>query len=176
VTVMLERLAALRRQREQRALEALAVQTSRLRQAEQQATDAARAVQDHIRDTQGQERALIGTMAGQPVSITAILRIQLELDGAIREMARRRAAETEAQADVQIQQNTRAARLADFQSRQRASSKIDLLNKEEHARQARRDSAITDADAEDRNAAATGTAAVTIQLNTIQRNIPRGVS
>jgi hypothetical protein len=38
------------------------------------------------------------------------------------------------------------------------------------------DSAITDADAEDRNTAAIGTAAVTIQLNTIQRNIPKGIS
>jgi hypothetical protein len=172
VTVMLQRLAALRRQREQRALEALAVQTSRLRQAEQQAADAVRAVQDHIRDSHARERALINTMAGQPVSTTAILRIQLELDGAVREMVRRRAAETEARANLQTRQSTRAASLADFTLRQRSRNKIDLLSKEEHARQALRDAALGEADAEDRG----GTAALTVELDTILRTVPKGVS
>jgi hypothetical protein len=176
VTPMLQRLAALRRQREQRALEALTVQTGLLRRAEQQAQDAARAVQDHIRDTRATERALIGALAGHPASTTAILRVQLELDGAARETARRRAAEAQAHADLQPRQSARAASLADFQLRQRARTKIDLLGKEELARQTRRDAALGDAEAEDHSAATAGTAAMTVQLHMMSHNTPRGAS
>ena len=48
MSVMLRRLAALRRQREQRALEALTVQTGLLRRAEQQAEDAARVIVEQL--------------------------------------------------------------------------------------------------------------------------------
>jgi hypothetical protein len=152
---MLQRLATLRHQREQRALEALSVQTILLRRAEQQANDAARAVQDHIRETRARERALIGALAG-PVSAAAILRIQLELDGAAFETGRRRAAEAQAQADLQSLRSARGASVADFQSRQRARTKIDLLMKEERARQTLRDAALSDAEIEDHGAAAAG--------------------
>jgi hypothetical protein len=153
---MLQRLATLRRQREQRALEALSVQTVLLRRAEQQAALAARAVQDHIRETRARERALIGALAGRPVSAAAILRIQLELDGAALETGRRRAAEAQAQADLQSRLSARAASLADFQLRQRARAKIDLLSKEERAWQTLRDAALSDAETEDHGAAAAG--------------------
>lgn len=159
MNVMLQRLAALRRQREQRALEALTVQTGLLRRAEQQAEATARAVQEHIRETRARERALIGALAGHPASTAAILRVQLELDGAARETARRRAAEAGAQADLLPRQSARAASFADFQLRQRGRSKIDLLGKEELARQTRRDAALGEAEAEDHVAAAAGTAA-----------------
>jgi hypothetical protein len=176
VTLMLQRLAALRRQREQRALEALTIQTGLLRRAEQQAEDAARAVHDHIRETRARERALIGALAGHPASTTSILRIQLELDGAARETARRRAAEAQAQADLEPRQSARAASLADFQLRQRARTKIDLLSKEERARQTLWDAALSDAEAEDHRAAAGGTAATTVQPNMMSHDTPQGVS
>jgi hypothetical protein len=156
VTSMLQRLAMLRRRREQRALEALSVQTDLLRRAEQQVADAARAVQDHIVETRARERALIGALAGRPVSATAILRVQLELDGAALETARRRAAEAQARADLQSRLSARAASLADFQSRQRARTKIDVLGEEERARQMLRDAAVSDAETEDHGAAAAG--------------------
>jgi hypothetical protein len=175
VSVMLRRLAALRRQREQRALEALTVQTGLLRRAEQQAEDAARAVHDHISETRARERALIGALAGHPASTTAILRIQLELDRAARETAQRRATEAQAQADIQPRQSARAASLANFQLRQRARSKVDLLDKEELARQTRRETAFGEAEAEDHSAAGVR-AAVTTQLNMISRNPPQGTS
>jgi len=97
---------------------------------------------------------------------------QTVIPEAIREMARRRAAETEARANLQTRQSTRAVSLADFQSRQRSRNKIDLLSKEEHARQALRDAALGEADAEDRG----GTAALTVELDTILRTVPKGVS
>jgi hypothetical protein len=153
---MLQRLAALRRQREQRALEALSVQTDLLRRAEQQAADAARAVRDHIRQTGARERALIGALGGRPVSAAAILRIQLELDGSVLETGRRRAAAARAQADVASRLRAHAAGLADFQLRQRARTKIDLLSKEERARQTLRGVALSDAETEDQSAAAAG--------------------
>jgi hypothetical protein len=154
VSLTLQRLAVLRRLREQRALEALTIQTGLLRRAEQQAEDAARAVQDHIRETRARERALIGALAGHPVSPAAIVRVQLELDGAALETARRRAAEAQAQAHLQPRQSARAAGLADFQLRQRARTKIDLLRKEELTRQTRREAALSDAEAEDHSKAA----------------------
>jgi hypothetical protein len=153
---MLQRLAMLRRLREQRALEALTVQTALLRRAEQEAADAARAVQDHIRETRARESALIGTLSGSPVSVTAILRIQLELDGAVLETGRRRAAEAQVRADLQSRASARAASLTVFQLRQRATTKIDLLNKEERARQTLRGEAVSDAETEDHSAAAAG--------------------
>jgi hypothetical protein len=156
VTPMLQRLAALRRQREQRALEALSVQTVLLRRAEQEAADAARAVQAHIRQTGAKERALIGALAGRPVSAAAILRIQLELDGSVLETGRRRAAEARARVDVASRLSTHAASLADFQLRQRARAKIDLLSKEHRTRQTLRDVALSDAETEDQSAAAAG--------------------
>ncbi len=156
MTSMLERLASLRRWREQRALEALSVQTDLLRRAEQQAADARQAVQDHIVETRRRERELIGALAGRPVSATAILRVQLELDAAALETGRRRAAETQARADLQSRLNARAASLAEFQSHQRARTKIDLLGEEEHARQTLRDAAVSDAETEDHSAAAAG--------------------
>ncbi|MGA7806389.1 hypothetical protein [Bradyrhizobium sp.] len=175
MTVMLQRLAALRRRREQRALEALTVQTGLLRRAERQAEDAARAVQDHIRDMRTRERALIGALAGHPASTAAILRIQLELDGADREGARRRAAEAQAEAGLQPRRSARAASLADFQLQQRATSKVNSLGQEQLARQTRHDTALGEAEAEDHGAAG-GRAALTTQLNTTPFDTLRGSS
>ena len=151
-----QRLATLRRRREQRALEALSLQTALLRRAEQQAADAARAVQDYIRETRARERALIGTLAGRPASAVAILRVQLELDGAVLETTRRRAAEIQARAHLRLRQSARAESFADFQLRQRARTKIDLLSKEQHTRQMLRDAALSDAETEDHSTAAAG--------------------
>lgn len=156
MTPTLQGLVTLRRRREQRALEALGVQTVLLRRAQQQAADAARAVQDHVRDIQARERALIGALAGRPVSTGAILRIQLELDAAALETGRRQAAEAQARADLRSRLGARAASLADFRLRQRARTKIDLLSKEERARQTLRGVALGEAEAEDHSAAAAG--------------------
>jgi hypothetical protein len=151
---MLQRLAALRQQREERAREALTVQTGLLRQAERKAEDAARAVRDHVQETRVREHALISGLAGRAVSLSAIVRIQIELDGAALEAGRRRAEEARAKADLQPRRSARAEALANFQLRQRAVARLEQVRKEEIARQTRRDAALADADAEDRAATA----------------------
>jgi hypothetical protein len=151
---MLQRLATLRRWREQKAREALVAQTRLLRQTEQMAQDAARAVSDHVCATLERERKLIGAVAGRAVSSAAIVRIQLELDEAALETARRRMAETQAQDDLQRQRSARAESLASFLLRQHAMAKLDHLSKEETARQMWWHEARSDAEAEDFAAAA----------------------
>jgi hypothetical protein len=151
---LLEGLAALRRQRERQAMEALTVQAGALRRAEQSRADAARAVRDHLNEMQAKERALIGTVAGRVVLPEAIRQIQAELDGAGIEAARRREAEVQAASDLQRHRNIHAETLANFQSRQRAVTKLDHLREEETARQRRWQAALGDADAEDLAAAA----------------------
>jgi hypothetical protein len=146
---MLQRLAALRRLREQRAREALTAQTHLLRRAEQRAEAATQAVSDHVRETVERERALIGAVAGHTLPSSAIVRIQLELDGAALETAQRRAVEAQALADLGRQRKARVAALANFQLRQRAMAKIEHVRKEETAQQIRWHAALSEAEAED---------------------------
>jgi hypothetical protein len=152
--MMLQRLAALRRLREQRAREALTAQTHLLRRAEHRAEGAARAVSEHVRETVERERALTGAVAGRAVQASAIVRIQLELDGAALETAQRRAVEAQALSDLARQQRIRAEALANFQLRQRAMARLDHVRKEETARQIRWHAALSDVEAEDFAAAA----------------------
>jgi hypothetical protein len=153
VTAVLQRLAALRRVREQRALEALTVQAGLVRCAEQQAEEAARSVGDQIRQARARERELIGALAGRAVSQSAIMRAQTELDSAALETARLRAVAARAQADLLKQQRDRAEALAKYQRRQRATAKIDIACEEEAARLSRRETALSDAEHEDHRSA-----------------------
>jgi hypothetical protein len=153
VSVVLQRLADLRRRREQRALEALTVQADLLRQAERKAEAAAQSVRDQLHQASVRERELIGALAKCAVSPTAIFRIQMELDGVALETARLRAAAARAQADVSTSQRARADARDTLQMRQRALAKIEHVRKQETARLLRRDEALGDAEGEDHRAA-----------------------
>lgn len=154
MTVMLQRLAALRRLREQRAREALTAQTHLLRRAEKRAEDATHAVNKHIRAAMERERALIGAVAGRAVSSSSILHIQLELDGAAIETEQHRGVQAQALGDAGRQRRARAEALANFQLRQRAMAKFEHVRKEATARQTRWHAALSDVEAEDFIAAA----------------------
>jgi hypothetical protein len=149
VTVELQRLAALRRSREQRALEALTVQAGLLHRAEQQNEEAARAMHDQVRQARARERELIDALSGRAVSLAAILGAQAELDQVAAETDRRRAAVVRAEADLLAGRRARAEALAEFQRRQRATEKLDIACKQETTRQLRRETALSDAEHED---------------------------
>jgi hypothetical protein len=150
--VALQRLAGLRRIREQRALEALLVQAGLLRAAEQQAQAAEHAAQRHVDAARARERELISALAGRAVSHAAIVSIQMELDGAALETAQLRSAAAGAQANLLNQQNARAEASATFRLRQRAAAKLALVCEQEGARRSRWDAALNEAEDEDRNA------------------------
>jgi hypothetical protein len=154
VTDELQRLAALRRSREQRALEALTAQAGLVRRAEQQAEDTARAVSDQVRRARARERELIGALSGRAMPLAAFLRARMELDGAVIETARLRAAAARARVDLLAGQRARAEALANFQRRQRATAKLDMACEQEAARLSRWEAALTDAENEDHRAVA----------------------
>jgi hypothetical protein len=150
--VALQRLAGLRRVREQRALEALLVQARLLRLAEQEAQAAEHAAQRHVDAARARERELISALAGRAVSHAAIVRIQMELDRAALETAQLRSAAASAQANLVNQQNARAEASATFRLRQRAAAKLALVCEQDGARRSRWDAALNEAEDEDRHA------------------------
>jgi hypothetical protein len=150
--VALQRLAGLRRVREQRALEALLVQAGLLRLAEQQVQAAEHAAQRQVDAARARERELISALAGRAVSHAAIARIQMELDGAALETAQLRSAAASAQATLLNQQKAHAEASATFRLRQRAAAKLALVCEQEGARRSRWDAAVNEAEDEDRNA------------------------
>jgi hypothetical protein len=149
----LQRLAALRRRREQQALEALVVQAGLVRRAQQQVEEAARAARRHLHEARAKERELISSLAGRAVSQAAIIRTQTELDRAALETARLRAAVARAQANLLNRQSARAEAGANFRLRQRAATKLNFACEQEAARRSRWDAALNEAEDEDRNAA-----------------------
>jgi hypothetical protein len=156
VTSNLQRLAALRRLREQQAMEALSIQVGLVRQAEHRAEEAERSMQNHVRKSAARERELVGKLAGRAVSLMEIARTQLELDAAVFETTRLRADVAQAQADVATRRSARAEALAKYQSRQRATAKLDIVCKQEAARQTRWNEAVGEAEIEDRHHPAPG--------------------
>ncbi len=154
MTTILQRLADLRRRREERALEALTVETNLLRRAQHRVDEAQRAVHDHLNQALAKERELIGALAGRAVSVADIIRAQTELEVAAYETAQRRAAAEQAQADLATRQNTHKESRANYLRRQRATTKLNRVREQEAAQESRRDVARSDAENEDQRAAA----------------------
>jgi hypothetical protein len=153
VTAMLQRLTELRRRREERALDALTVETDLLRRAEQRVDEAERTVRDHASQAMARERELIGALSGHAVSINAIIRAQVELDRAVQEAVELRAAAAKAHADLVTRQSAHKESCANYLRRRRAVIKLDGVREQEAARQSLRDVARSDAENDDQRAA-----------------------
>ena len=154
MTANLQRLADLRRRREERALDALIVETSLLRHAEHRVDETKRSVRDHLNRALARERELIGALSGRAVSVTDIIRAQTELDIAVLEAVQLRAVASQAQADLVTRQSAHKESRANYLRRQRATAKLDCVREQEAVRQLRRDTARSDAENEDHRAAA----------------------
>lgn len=153
MSVLLQRLAGLRRRREQRALEALTVQAAQLRRAEDVAAEAATLVHRHRAAAAARERQLLAPLTGRTVPLTELMKVQLELDMAVLLSLRLQTAETQANTEVASQKSAHAQALAEYRQRQRAADKLDLACREEAARALLRQEAAGDAEAEDQSAA-----------------------
>jgi hypothetical protein len=153
VTAILQRLTELRRRREKRALDALSVETDLLRRAELHVDEAERTVRDHVNQAAARERELIGALSGHAVSVTAIIRAQVELDQAVQEAARLRAAAAQAHADLVTRRSSHKESRANYLRRQRAVIKLDRVHDQEAARQSVRDVARSDAENDDQRSA-----------------------
>ncbi|MBO0711906.1 MAG: YscO family type III secretion system apparatus protein [Acetobacteraceae bacterium] len=152
MTTNLLRLAALRRNREQRALDVVIRENTLCRKAEQLADAAAIALARQVAQAHGRERQLVGSLAGRPVSPATIINVQMEIARAALETARLRTAAARAQASLLEQRDARAKAHDDYRRRQRAADKIDTLLKQVRASHARRDAALTEAEQEDHSA------------------------
>jgi hypothetical protein len=148
----LDRLAALRRNAEQRALELVIVQNERCQLAEHKADESADALLRQISEARLRERSLLGQLIGGPVSPAAITRVQAEIARAALETARLRSVAASAQAALLNQRKERATAQRYFWKRQQAAMKLDLLLQQETARRSLRQVALSESDAEDRGA------------------------
>jgi len=151
VTTTLFRLAALRRDSEQRALDVVMRQNELCRKAEQQAAAAAMALARQAAQARGRERQLLGSLAGRPVSLATIINVQMEIARSALATARLRTAAARAEASLLEQREAGAKAREDYRRRQRAADKIGILLKQERASRVRRDGARTEAEQEDQS-------------------------
>ncbi len=152
-TSLLERLAALRRNAEQRALELVILQNERCRLAEHKAAESADAVLRQVSEARLHERSLLDPLVGRPVSAAAVTRAQAEIARAALESARLRSVAASAQAALLDQCKRRATAQRYFRARQRAAMKLGLLLEQETARRSLRQVALSERDDEDHGAA-----------------------
>ena len=149
----LDRLAALRRNAKERALELAVAQNERCRLAQYKADESAAAVARQVSEARLRERSLLGPLIGRSVSPAAIIRAQSEVARAALETARLRGVAASAQAALLDQKKERATAQQNFRARQKAAMKLDLLLKQETARRSLRQVALGERDDEDRGAA-----------------------
>jgi hypothetical protein len=149
----LDRLAELRRNAKERALELAIAHNERCRLAEHKADESADAVARQVSEARLRERSLLGHLIGRAVSPAAIIRAQAEVARVALETARLRGVATSAQAALLDQRKERATAQQYFRARQKAAIKLDLLLKQETARRSLRQVALSERDDEDRGAA-----------------------
>lgn len=149
----LDRLAMLRRNAKERALELAIAQHERCRLAEYEAAESADAVARQVSKARLRERSLLGPLIGHAVSPGAIIRAQAEVARVALETARLRGLAASAQGALLDQRKERATAQQHFRARQKAAMKLDLLLKQETARRSLRQVALSERDDEDRGAA-----------------------
>ena len=150
---LLDRLAALRRNAEQRALEQVILQNERCRMAEHKANESAAAVLRQVSEARLRERSLLGPLIGRLVSRAAITRVQAKIARTALETAQLRTAAASARAALLDQRKNHAAAQQYFRARQRAAMKLDLLLQQETTRRSLRQVALSESGDEDRSAA-----------------------
>jgi chromosome segregation ATPase len=147
---ILNRLLALRRHHERRALEDTILRDGHCRRAQQQIDDARDAIARHLSASRINERRLIGSVLGRTVSQSAIGRLQAELDVAAAEQDVLRAAQASAQSALREHDAAREAARAEFRRRQHAVIRLDHLLQRRTVRDARRRLALAEAADDDR--------------------------
>jgi len=149
----LNELAVLRRRREQLALDLVAAQNERCRNAERSAESAAAAASRQAAVARKHERNLLGPLLGNAVSLNAITRVQSEIARLALETARLRADAASAQVSLLDQRKAYALAQENYRLRQKAAVKLALVLQQAAARRSLRQTALSEVEDEDRGAA-----------------------
>ena len=149
----LNQLAELRRRREQRAFDLVVLENEKCRHAEGRAEAAADALSRQTVVARARERSLLDPLVGHAVPRNAITRVQTEIAKLSLETARSRAAAASAQASLLDQRKAHAVAQEGFRLRQRAAARLTLALQQDTARRLLRQTALTEAEDEDRSAA-----------------------
>lgn len=145
----LQRLLALRRRAEARALDAVTRAEQACRRAEQDVEAAAFAIAQQHTHARTRELAMIDAMLGQPVPSNVLTTVQAGLDtlGRTTGELRERKASMEAGLAERTEVLDRARE--DYRLRQRATSKLDLTVQRQAGETERRETALAEALEED---------------------------
>jgi hypothetical protein len=147
--VSLQRLLALRRRSEARALDVVTRAEQACRQAAQAVETASLAVTRQIAHARIREQAMIDALLGRPVPSNVLEMVQAGLDtiGRIAEDLRDR--KTTAEAGLAVRAAALARAREDYRLRQRAASKLDLTVRRQTQDMVRREAAVAEAAEED---------------------------
>lgn len=143
---LIGRLLRLRHAKEQRALGQLVRCEGDCRRAERQVAAARDTVVGYAAQARARERQLVDGLIGRPVSVTAIARLQAELDALVAKAARLRELLEVEQTALQSSRQARAAANERYRLCQRATIKLDHIAKQERRAAARYQAARDEAE------------------------------
>jgi hypothetical protein len=143
--VVLARLLELRRLTERRALEEQFARQADCLRAQREVDEAADAAANCLDSARSHEQQQIGTLIGQTVSHSSIVRFQEKLDAMLAEHQHMRNVEQDARTTLENRSAALAEARAKFRMRQRATAKLDLIAKQLAVRALRRQAAFAEA-------------------------------
>jgi hypothetical protein len=142
--VVLARLLLLRRLTERRALDEQFARHEDCRRAQREVDEAADTATRRLADARAHEQQQIGSLIGQAVSQSSMLRFQEKVDGMLADHQQMRTVEQNARTALGDSVAALADARAKFQMRQRATAKLDLVAKQRSVRTARRQAALAE--------------------------------
>ncbi len=141
---VLPRLLALRRLNEKKALDELIRCQAASRRCEEQAREASAVVRQHVAASQLRERQLLGSVAGQAVSLFEIIDLQAQIEIMGIDADRLRDAERDRWNAYHESVEALAGARAIYRQRQVATVKIELLVEQETKRGSRAFAALVE--------------------------------
>jgi hypothetical protein len=140
----LDRLVELRRRREEKALEQLAIRQGVHSRAKTRAEEAQSAVIHHAAAAKERERELMGSLLGQSIKPAAITRLQVNLDVLAHELQALKGSEETARKELREHRRALDKARQDYRERHRDTEKLRELLKEENKKTARRRNVIAE--------------------------------
>ncbi len=145
----LQRLRELRRKREQRALDEVAVRRNAVSNAEASVDSAAGAVASHAEIALKKEREVLRGLMGKTVRQRAIARVQADFEATAYKHADLRGIENLARQTLQERETELDAARDIYRKQRLETEKLRLLLSERKVKHVRRETAVTEAATED---------------------------
>lgn len=147
----LQRLRELRRKREERALDEVAVRRAAVVNAETTVDDAASAVANHAAKALQKERQVLRGLMGKTVRQRAIARVQADFEATAHKHSDLRNVETNARHTLRERETELDAARDVYRKHRLETEKLRLLLAERRVKHVRRETAITEAATEDQH-------------------------